>query len=433
MLGNVGDDTRAGTGLTRRDFLQVGGLGTLGLSLPAPAVGFGAGGRPTADRAVIWLMLVGGPSQLETWDPKPDAPSEVRGPYRTMETSVPGVRINEHLPKLARRMGRLTLVRSLHHDSAPIHETGLQLLQTGRPCRDGQEQPHAGSVAARLLGSSNGLPPFVILPGPIGNTGVAVSHGQTAGPLGPAFEPFHLAADPASGTYDPSSHFDRARRFHDQAVAHGLSGSAPTARTVGRAFDPSGERDSMRDAYGRNTFGQSCLLARRLVEAGSRFVTVNMFDTVFDRVTWDCHGARPFSTLDDYGRTLLPTFDAAFSALIDDLERLGRLDSTLVVATGEFGRTPRVNAKGGRDHWPGVWSAALAGGGVRGGQVVGASDAHASAPADRPVSPPELLATVYRSLGIDPSTPLVSADGGETLLPGRDLRLIGKSNGPSTR
>ena len=177
------------------------------------------------------------------------------------------------------------------------------------------------------------------------------------------------------------------------------------------AFNLAEEGDSVRDAYGQTTFGQSCLLARRLVEAGVRCVTVNMFETVFNRVTWDCHGSAPFSTLNDYARDLLPTFDLAFAALLDDLDRSGRLDSTLVVAAGEFGRTPRINAIGGRDHWPGVWSVAMAGGGVRGGQVIGASDAHAAEPADRPVTLPEILATIYHSLGIDASQYLTRPDG----------------------
>ncbi len=176
------------------------------------------------------------------------------------------------------------------------------------------------------------------------------------------------------------------------------------------AFDLDDEGPGVRDAYGRTTFGQSCLLARRLVEAGVRLVTVNMFETVFNRVTWDCHGSSPFSTMDDYARELLPTFDQAFAALIDDLDQRGRLESTLVVAAGEFGRTPRINAAGGRDHWPGVWSVALAGGGVRGGQVVGASDDHAASPADRPVTPQNLLATIYHSLGIDSTQYLTRPD-----------------------
>jgi uncharacterized protein (DUF1501 family) len=396
---------RTCSGLTRRDFLRVGGLGALGLTMADLQASEAA--SASRERAVILLMLVGGPSQLETWDPKPDAPSEVRGPFRAIASALPGIQVSEHLPRMAERLDRLTLIRSLHHDAAPIHETGQQLLQTGRLCRQGAEHPHVGSAVARLKGSQQGMPPFVLVPGPIGNTGVGISHGQTAGPLGSSFDPFHLAADPASPGYDPRSLFDRAQRFldeaHDlpQAVARSLD--PLVSRESRSAFDLSAESDRVRDAYGRSTFGQSCLLARRLVESGTRLVTVNMFDTVFNNVTWDCHGARPFSTLDDYARELLPTFDRAFSALLDDLGQRGLLDSTLVVATGEFGRTPRLNAAGGRDHWPGVWSAALAGGGTTGGQVIGSSDAHASEPANRPVSPAELVATMYRSLGIDPS------------------------------
>jgi uncharacterized protein (DUF1501 family) len=183
------------------------------------------------------------------------------------------------------------------------------------------------------------------------------------------------------------------------------------------------EPERIRDEYGRSTFGQSCLLARRLVEGGVRVVTVNMFETVFNHVTWDCHGGSPFSTLDDYARILLPDFDRAFSALIDDLERRGRLERTLVVASGEFGRTPRLNSAGGRDHWPGVWSIAMAGGGVQGGRVVGRSDPHAAYPADRPVTPQDVLATIYFTLGIDSRQCLANqgsessalVDGGEPI------------------
>jgi uncharacterized protein (DUF1501 family) len=404
------------SGVTRRDFLKVGGLGALGVSL----ADLGAQAVGGDDRAVILLLLVGGPSQLETWDPKPEAPAEVRGPFRWISTAVPGVSISEHLPKLARRMDRLTVVRSLHHDAAPIHETGHQLIQTGRLCRLGQEHPHAGAVAGRLLGSRNDLPPFVVVPGPIGNTGVAVPHGQSAGALGPAFDPFHLASDPAAPHFDARAALDRAQRFLDAApelpAATATAADRLLSRKARRAFDLASERDETRDAYGRNTFGQSCLLARRLVEAGVRLVTVNMFETVFNRVTWDCHGARPFSTLDDYASELLPTLDAAFSALINDLEGRGLLETTLVLATGEFGRTPRINAAGGRDHWPQVWSAAMAGGGTCGGQVIGASDAHAASPAERPVTPPDLLATIYHSLGIDSAQSVRLADGTTTPL-----------------
>jgi hypothetical protein len=417
--------------MSRRGFLQAGGLvlGSLGLVRPHPQVPprFSA----KSDRALIVLLLVGGPSQLETWDPKPDAPAEVRGPFRSIETRCPGVRISEHLPRMASRLDRLAIVRSMHHDAAPIHETGLQLLQTGRLCHLGEEHPHVGSVIARLAGSSGGLPPFVILPRMIGRTGIDIPHGQSAGWLGPAFAPFTLGADPSALDFDPRPALDRARSFlgvaskadPTSAQARSRTSLQPARGSPQSAFSLGTESPRMRESYGWSTFGQCCLLARRLVEGGSRVVTVNMCETVFDRVTWDCHGSSPFSTLFDYAHTLLPDFDRAFTALIDDLEARGLLDTTLVLAAGEFGRTPRLNAAGGRDHWPGVWSIVLAGGGVRGGQVVGSSDAHASSPAGRPVTSPDLLATVYHSLGIDHSQyftgsdgqPSALVDGGETI------------------
>lgn len=354
-----------GPNSTRRDFLKASGVGAVGFSLAQS----GAFALAPSERSVIFLMMVGGPSQLETFDPKPSAPSEIRGPFRAIETSVPGIRINEYLPKIAARMDRLALIRTLHHDSAPIHETGYQLLQTGRLCRQGSEYPHVGALAARELGGRGPLPSWAILPGPIGPTGVDIPHGQSAAGLGADFEPLILSGDGA------------------KATLLGLSK----------------ESDRVRDSFGKSSFGRNCLLARKLVEAGVRVVTVNMFETVFQHLSWDCHGREPFSTLSDYRQTLLPTFDTAFSGLIDDLERVGRLESTLVVATGEFGRTPKLNNQGGRDHWPSAWSAILAGGGISGGQVVGKTDAHAGEPIDRPVGPEELLATIGQHLGLSPS------------------------------
>ena len=230
------------------------------------------------------------------------------------------------------------------------------------------------------------------MPGPIKATGIDIPHGQSSAWLGPRSEPFCLGADPAGTNFDAPSAWLRARA-HSSESDPKTSGENP--------FDIACESERLRDEYGRTSFGQSCLLARRLVEAGVRVVTVNMFETVFNRASWDCHGSAPFSTLDDYARVLLPDFDRAFTALIDDLDRQGRLDSTLVVAAGEFGRTPRLNAAGGRDHWPSVWSVALAGGGIEGGHVLGASDPHAAYPADRPVTTQELLATIDHHLGID--------------------------------
>ena len=401
------------TGVTRRDFLRVGGLGFGGWGLSLSGLNAREPDRGKPERSAILLLLVGGPSQLETFDPKPGAPAEIRGPFGSIATRCPGVRISEHLPRLASRTDRVAIVRSVHHDAAPIHETGYQLLQTGRLARAGEEWPHVGSWVAKVQGIERPLPPFMVLPGPITSTGVNIPHGQSAGWLGPAFDPFHLAADPAAADFDPRAALDRARAFLDEVVEplpssresvltrdQASAADRILSRSARNAFDLGQEREAVRDAYGRTTFGQSCLLARRLVESGVRLVTVNMFETVFNRVTWDCHGAAPFSTLADYARDLLPTFDRAFAALLDDLEQSGRLESTLVIAAGEFGRTPRINVDGGRDHWPGVWSVVLAGGGVQGGQVVGSSDAHAVAPADRPVTLPDLLATICHSLGI---------------------------------
>ncbi len=366
--------------LGRRDLLRLGGLGFGWLGLAAGGLAGEALLETKSERSVIFLLLVGGPSQLETWDPKPDATADVRGPFSTIATRLPGVRICEHLPRLAMRTDRLALVRSVHHEEAPIHETGCQLLQTGRLCRSGEEAPHFGSVVAHLRGARNGLPAFVLLPGPIESTGIDIPHGQTSAGLGARCAPFSPGAE----------------------------------RSVEKPFDLALEPDRVREDYGRTSFGQNCLLARRLVEAGVRVVTVNMFQNVFNQLTWDCHGGAPFSSLDDYARVLLPEFDRAFSALIDDLDRRGRLDSTLVVAAGEFGRTPRLNSAGGRDHWPSVWSVAMAGGGIRGGQVVGASDRHAAFPADRPVTPQELLATIDHCLGVDRSR-VLDGSGGQAL------------------
>ncbi len=356
-------------GLTRRNFLKVGALaaGSVGLSLGDVLQAEGAG--RSRDVNCILLFLVGGPSQLDTWDLKPEAPDTIRGPFRPIQTNVPGVAICEHFPLMARRADRYAIVRSVHHTAAPIHETGHQLMQTGYLFRGGQEYPHYGSVVSYLRGGK-GAPPYILLPEPIGNTGVSISHGQGAGYLGVRYdpsEPFHLAP----------------------------------------------EKLDLRARYGRNTFGQSCLLARRLIEEGVRFVTVNMFDTVFNALSWDCHadGGALGVSLDDYRDTLCPMFDAAYTALLDDLEQRGMLETTLVVAMGEFGRTPHLNPRGGRDHWPGVWSILFAGGGVRGGQVIGASDAIGAEPRDRPVTPAEVAATIYQALGIDPGTRLPGPEG----------------------
>ena len=353
-------------GLSRRGFLSASMIGTLALARRTV--------RPSNEPAVVLLMMVGGPSQLETFDPKPDAPSTVRGPFDSIATAVPGVWISEFLPRIARRMDRLTLIRSLHHESACLHEIGLQLLQTGKVCRMGEEHPHFGSVAARIFGDKTDCPTFAMLPGPIAPMGMSISRGMTAGALGSDYE------------------------------AEGWGSRLSTHRLTE-------EPGKVREAYGASAFGRNCLRARKLVLAGSRVVQVNMGQNLFKDLTWDCHGRSPFTSLDDYKRFLLPEFDAGFSALIDDLDRNGLLDTTLVVATGEFGRSPFVNQAGGRDHWPNVWSALMAGGGTQGGEVIGSTDSHAAEAIDQPMSPSELLARIYRHLGIDPTRPIACSGG----------------------
>jgi hypothetical protein len=359
--------------LSRRDFMRASSLavGSGGLTLCVIEKTDAAPPAAGRARSCIVLFLVGGPSQLETWDPKPNAPVEVRGPFRPISTSVAGIRVSEYLPRMARLAHRFAIIRTVHHDASPIHETGQQLLQTGRLSRDDVDFPHFGATMARHLGpKQSGIAPFIILPAPIGNMGVNISHGQCAGFLGAAHAP------------TVQTHF-----------THLLS-------------------QADRDRYGKTAFGDACLRALQLVEEGVRCVVVNMFETVYDRVTWDCHADRHChsSTLDDYRRTLCPTFDRAGAALLNDLYERGLLAETLVVAMGEFGRTPRLNSQGGRDHWPGCWSIVLAGGGVRGGQVIGVSDRFGTAPASVPVTCAEVTASVYNAMGLPLSTQLAGPD-----------------------
>ncbi len=409
-------------GLTRRDFLRAGGL-AMGLSLTELARLQQLGAAPTSsDKACIQIFLVGGPSQLDTWDLKPDAPADVRGPFRPIRTNVPGIDICEHFPRMARLADRFAILRSVHHQEAPIHETGQQLLQTGHLSTAEGERPHVGAVVSKLRPTAD-VPPWVMLPAPIGDTGVSISHGQGAGFLGRDHEALvvhHAGIDPARLAHRRAlvDAVDTAQECFEEAAASPEPAAAQAAGQlfsprVKQALDLASEPETLRDGYGWNTFGQSCLLARRLVQSGVRLVTINMFDTVFNRITWDCHanGGDLNTTLADYAETLCPMLDAAYSTLLSDLEAHGLLASTLVVAAGEFGRTPQVNARNGREHWPGVWSLLMAGGGVRGGQVIGASDAHGAEPRDRPIQPAEVAATVYHALGIDLATPLPTADG----------------------
>jgi hypothetical protein len=414
-------------GWTRRDFLHAGALAPLGLTLAGYHRARGSEGDK--DINCILLFLVGGPSQLDTFDPKPQAPEEVRGPFRPISTNVPGIQISEIFPKTARHADKYAIIRSIYHTATAVHDTGHQMMQTGRLFTGGVEHPHMGCVLGYLRGNRGELPAHVVVPKPIGRTGGNLPHGHTAGYLGRAYDPFILNADPNDPQFRvpdllPPDYLSGIRVTRRQKLRELVDGmtrtlenspalqqldesfhrayqlmTSPRARA---AFALEQEPAKLRDRYGRTRFGQSCLMARRLIEAGVRFVTVNMFETVFDEVTWDIHGSRPFTDIQQMAREVAPNFDNAFSALLEDLHDRGLLATTLVLAVGEFGRTPKINPAGGRDHHPGVWSILVAGGPLRGGQVIGESDNLAYAPKTRPVTPAEFAATVYKALGLDP-------------------------------
>lgn len=425
-------------GLTRRDFLHAGRLVPLGLSLAGYYRLMADQKNPDRDVNCIMLFLVGGPSHIDTFDPKPKAPLEVRGPFRPMATRVAGIQITEIFPKVAAHTNKISFIRSVYHTATAVHDTGHQMMQTGRLFQGGVEYPHVGSVVSYLKGPRGEVPPYVLLPKPIGRTGGNLPHGHSAGYLGRNHDPFILNADPNSPNFKvpdllPPDHISTIRaerrqrlraavdaavtRFESDAQAKQLDESfqrayqlmsSPKAR---EAFALDKEPHAIRDRYGRTRFGQSCLLARRLIEAGVRFVTVNMFETVFDEITWDIHGSRPFTDIEEMAKLVAPNFDQAFSALLEDLEQRGLLQNTVVTAVGEFGRTPKINPAGGRDHHPGVWTVLIGGGPIQGGRVIGESDDLGYIPKSRPVSPGEYAATLFKALGLDPHKELPGPQG----------------------
>ncbi len=427
-------------GVTRRDFLQVGTLGVIGLSLPEllAAKAQGAVAKDHDERSVIMIFNLGAPSQLDTFDMKPDAPAEIRGPFKPIKTKVPGIEISEILPLHAQHADKFSLVRSCYHTGAAVHDTGHQMMQTGRLFTGGINSPHVGCALSYLRGRKSDLPAHVILPEPMGSTGGNMPHGQDAGFLGKAHDPFALMADPSQPNFkvpdllppaqigevrlerrrklrsiveETVNNFaasDNAKLLDSNFEAAFRMMTSPQART---AFDLAKEPTEVRERYGMNRFGQCCLLARRLIEAGVRFVTINTFLTVFNEITWDIHGSNPFTSIEGMRNIVAPMYDKAYTALLEDLSQRGMLDNTLVCNLAEFGRTPRVNPAGGRDHWPQCWTVYFAGGGVKGGRVVGASDRIGGVPAERPVDPPEIVATVFRSLGLDLETKLPGPQG----------------------
>ncbi|MBM3737615.1 MAG: DUF1501 domain-containing protein [Acidobacteria bacterium] len=399
----------------RRDFVKFGSLGLAGLNLAE----FGhlprARGAEAKERACILIWQMGGAPQQDMFDMKPDAPVEYRGVFKPISSNVPGLQVCEHMPRIAKVADKYCVIRSMTGRTAQ-HEPAQHWVLTGNAPLATLSFPSVGSVVAREKGAKNGLPPYIAIPGP--------HYSYGAGFLGGAYGPF------AAG--DPSDHGYRVRDVHiptdvnweevsdrrlliKQMDAHflrdpGVAGTSGanefrvlddayekaltlmTSDRARKAFNVFEEPGATRDLYGRSPIGQGCLLARRLVEAGARFVQVHNGMNV-----WDTH-QNNFGLLQN---ELLPQFDAAFSGLLIDLERRGMLDSTLVIATGEFGRTPKINAAGGRDHWPKVWSTVMAGAGVPGGAIIGASDSNAAEVKDSPVTVEDYTATVYERLGID--------------------------------
>jgi uncharacterized protein (DUF1501 family) len=417
-------------GPTRREFVQVGLSSLLGLTW-ADLLRVGASEAAPA-RSVIFLWLWGGPSQLDTWDPKPAAPLDFRGPFTPIDTRVPGVRITELFPQIAEQAHRFAIVRSLHTTSndhgvaGTVGLTGSSLgsVNLGGQSASGSVRPATGAIVARARGLHGNLPPFLVLGGKLHQGKKAIT-GEGGGTLGPLYDPFRLEYDPTHGVRIPALQLPAdlpPERLHDRqrlltAMSQMQRQAETTARSIDdyraqalalltssdalRMFDLSRESRGTLDRYGRTRFGQSCVLARRLVEAGVPFVQVNWSDHVEAEEDsgdggWDNH-YRNFPLMQD---RQAPWLDQALSALLDDLAERGMLRSTLVVAVGEFGRTPRINDKAGRDHWEHCYSALLAGGGVQGGRIVGSSDARAERPHDRPVTPADLAATIYHAVGI---------------------------------
>lgn len=446
MLSFFDRPQRLCDGFSRREWLRVGGLSALGLSLPGllqarraqamPAAPTGAGGGKA--RSCIFLFMLGGPPQHETWDPKPEAPAEIRGELKPIDSKVPGIQVGELMPNVAKVVDKVCVLRALSTNDNAHSSSGYWVL-TGTPhtpmnsenARPGAPNnwPCLGAVVKHLRPERSGLPAAVTLPEHIWNTGMIPWPGQDAGWLGRQADPWLMMCDPSEPGFQipglslpaevPSPRFvgrqsllsSLDERFQSARAIGGYGSyrqqvcdllAAPKAR---QAFQLEQEPDSVRDRYGRNRFGQSVLLARRLVEAGVSLVQVNWTrakDDTNDSPAWDTHQKNEYHLK----KTLMPTMDLAYSALLEDLAQRGLLDETLVVWVGEFGRSPKINGGAGRDHWGYVFSGALAGAGIRGGQVLGASDAIGAYPKEGRVQPHDLSATIFHCLGLSADTEL---------------------------
>lgn len=456
MLSIPGKPGRTCDGWSRRELLRVGGLSALGLSLPrlleteakaaAAAARVDSKIQPRA-KQVVMIFLQGGPSHIDIWDPKPDAPSNIRGEFKPIKTKVDGIQVSETMPMLANVMDKVTLIRSMSYTPSGLfnHTAAMYQMMTGwapdKVSPSGQLEPpsprdfpHMGCQIGRMRPPEGPMLPFVEMPRPLQESNV-IGKGGAAGFLGKAHDPYRLYQDPnkeirlddlslrdevsperfkdrfelLKGINGSMKDLDKAvssyalNEYYEKAYDLVLSGKARDA------FDLAKEKDALRDRYGRHTFGQSLLMARRLIEAGTRFVQVNWPSVANGNPevdAWDTHAAN-FGPLKNIH---CPKLDRGLSGFLEDMDQRGLLKETLVVVTGEFGRSPKlgvstsgnVNSPDGRDHWPYCYTAIIAGAGVKRGVQYGASDAQASSPAEKPVHPVDLVATIYYSLGIDP-------------------------------
>ena len=419
--------------ISRRELLEIGGIGLLGLGLPrllrADAVLEGTGLAPKADACIV-IFLNGGPSHLDMWDMKPEAPAEVRGEFKPIATSVSGVQFGEHLPRLAGLMHHCTLIRSAHHSVNNAHAAAVYTAMSGQDRGDAtvaigagpNDYPAIGSVMGLCRPPKTPVVPFVSMPYVTADgKGGPPQPGFFGGWLGRNHDPLFVLRDPNAADFAvpeltltsdvPSERLDARKRLIEYISGSrtALNENRPlqeldkfqekafdllTSPVTRKAFKLDEEAASVRDSYGRNIYGQSTLLARRLIEAGTRVACIAWAPDA--NATWDTHGQN-FKKLKD---ELLPQLDAAVASLLKDLVDRRMLDRTLVVVMGEFGRTPKVNANAGRDHWNFCYSLMLAGGGMKGGFVYGSSDKIGSRPASNPVLPAEIIATIYQCLGI---------------------------------
>ncbi|MAQ90263.1 MAG: hypothetical protein CMM03_10445 [Rhodopirellula sp.] len=420
-------------GIRRRDMLRFGAAGAFGMGITLPSLleheaRLKANGVETKDTSLIIVFLQGGLSTIDTWDMKPEAPAEFRGDFSPISTVLPGVQISEHLPKISKVHDKFSLVRSFGHANSN-HGQADHFMLTGYPHGPGfngglkpnNQKPCVGAVIGKELGPRGGVPPYVCLPRMHNSAGSSY--------LGSSATPFVVGADPNAPDFkvpdlapplavqsrrlnDRRALLKTINRYEQSTVIQANQGARAmrtfqekafelmTSDATKAAFDINSEPDAVRERYGRNMLGQSCLMARRLIEAGVRCAFVNHID-------WDTH----YNNFHVLKNELLPKLDAAMSSLLTDLDERGMLDSTMVLVTGEFGRTPRINKDAGRDHWGPSCAIAMAGGGVQGGRVIGASNERAERPATTPYGPADLMATIYHGMGIDPEREFLTPEG----------------------